>query len=107
MRQNVRAREEIMADVGKLLASPDLKIDRYAGKKFRGLYFAQVFACGIGVREAQCKRCGHIFDHTSVEESSWAFALEGNVVVVVYICPECGEKTPQDLAIPEGNLTLN
>jgi len=50
---------------------------------------------------------GHIFDHTSVEESSWTFALEGNAVVVVYLRPECGEKTPQDLAIPEGNPPWN
>ncbi len=41
------------------------------------------------------------------EESNWTFEMEGNVMLVVYTCPECGEKTPQNLAIPEGNPGWN
>jgi hypothetical protein len=33
--------------------------------------------------------------------------MEGDVMLVVYTCPECGGKTPQNLAIPEGNPGWN
>jgi DNA-directed RNA polymerase subunit RPC12/RpoP len=107
MRQKTRDIEEIMADMGKLLSSPDLQTDLYGGEKFRDLYFEELEACGIDVLETRCRRCGHPLDHASLEESDWTFELAGTVMLVVYTCPECGEKTPQNLAIPEGSPDCN
>ena len=107
MPQKPRDIEEIVADMGKLLSSPNLKSDPFGGEKFRDLYFEQLEGSGIRVLETRCGRCGHPFDHTSLEESDWTFEMEGDVMVVIYTCPECGEKTPQNLAIPEGNPGWN
>jgi DNA-directed RNA polymerase subunit RPC12/RpoP len=107
MPQKPRDIEEIVADMGKLLSSPDLESDPFGGEKFRDLYFEQLEASGIRVLETRCGRCGHPFDHTSREESDWTFELVGKAMLVVYTCPECGEKTPQNLAIPEGSPDCN
>jgi DNA-directed RNA polymerase subunit RPC12/RpoP len=107
MRQKARDLEEIVADMGKLLSSPDLETDPFGSEKFRDLYFEQLAGQGIEVLETRCTRCAHPFDHRSREESNWTFELVGKAMVVVYTCPECGEETPQNLAIPEGNPGWN
>jgi len=107
MPQKPRDIEEIVADMGRLLSSPDLESDPFGGEKFRDLYFEHLAGQGIEVQETRCRRCAHPFDHTSREESNWTFEMEGNVMLVVYTCPECGEETPQNLTIPEGNPGWN